>query len=241
MMGSISSLNYPITMGHQTNAVIQVILVPAGVESRAVKRALKQVPNRPQVVEIPAGPQAVKRFLKTWEEPQLFQSGGIVLMGLGGSLSPEFDVGDGVLVERVFEANSSAVYKCDRTLTAQIATQLGIPMGVGVTCDRVITTAAEKRQLRDRFGANVVDMEGAALLKELPKCKIAILRIISDDCHHDLPDIANAIGANGSIQVIPLTLGLLRHPFAALRLIYGSLKGLKTLETLTTALCQQWL
>ena len=226
-------------MYNSIKAAIQVILVPAGAESRAVNRALKQIQNRPRVVTIPAGPQAVERFLQAWPDPQLFSSGGLLLIGLGGSLSPQFDVGDGILVEQIVEADSSTIYQCDRSLTAQLAKQLGIPIGTGVTCDRVITTAAAKRQLRDRHNADVVDMEGTALLKELPDCPIAVLRIISDNCRDDLPDISGAIGADGSIQVSSLTANLLRRPLAAIRLIRGSLKGLKTLETLTRALWQE--
>ncbi|MEL6385638.1 MAG: hypothetical protein AAFQ89_24885 [Cyanobacteria bacterium J06626_18] len=218
------------------NVGIQMILVPTGAESRAVKQALKRVLEPPPIVEIPAGPQAVKRFLQAWKDPQIFQSGRVLLLGLGGSLSPDLGVGDGVLVERVFEASSSEVYECDRILTTQISAQLGVPIGVGVTCDRVITTATEKWQLRDRYDADVVDMEAAALLKELSDCKIAILRVISDDCHHDLPDISGAIGSDGSIKVAPTILSFLRKPRAALQLVQGSLKGLKALEDMTNSL-----
>ncbi|MGF1523831.1 MAG: hypothetical protein ACFBSF_16055 [Leptolyngbyaceae cyanobacterium] len=219
--------------------VVKVILVPAGAESRAVKRALKKVPEPPQVIEIPAGPQAVKRFLQTWDKSEVLQSGGILLMGLGGNLTPDYEVGDGVLVERIFEAGSSQAYACDRALITQLSKQLGIPVGVGVTCDRVITTAVAKRKLHDRYGADVVDMEAAALLKELPDCKIAILRVISDDCHHDLPDISSAIGSDGSIRLVPIILSFLKRPFAALRLIRGSLEGLKMLKELTSKILQK--
>ncbi|MEM9002488.1 MAG: hypothetical protein AAGE59_03060 [Cyanobacteria bacterium P01_F01_bin.86] len=215
---------------------ISVILVPVGAESRAVKQALKTVQNAPQVVEIPAGPQAVTRFLQTWDHPQIFQSGGVLLLGLGGSLSPALGIGDGVLVEQILAADSAETYACDRTLTAELAAQLGMPTAVGVTCDRVITTAVEKRALRDRYGADVVDMEAAAILRELPDCRMTILRVISDDCHHDLPDIAGAIGVDGSIKVLPMALSFLKHPVAALRLIRSALRGLKCLEFLTRRL-----
>ena len=218
------------------NLGIRVILVPAGAEYQAVQRAMKQVQAGPQVVAIPAGPQGVTRFLQTWEEQDLL--GGVLLMGLGGSLSPELDVGDAVLIEKVFEAGSSQVYECDHTLTAQISEQLGIVIGVGVSCDRVITTAVEKHQLHKHYGAEVVDMEGAALLKGLPNGKIVILRVISDNCHHDLPDISNAIGPDGSIKPIYLALSFLRRPMAALRLIRGSLKGLKCMESIIHNFCR---
>ncbi|MBE9078784.1 hypothetical protein IQ241_16015 [Romeria aff. gracilis LEGE 07310] len=220
------------------HAEIQTILVPAGAEYRAVKRALGQSGKGPKVVAIPAGPQPVRQFLEAWEDRSQLQ-GNLLLIGLGGSLFPEYGAGDGVLIEQVwngYESGNSEIHECDRALTTQLAEQLGITTGVGVTCDRVITTAAEKRELRDRYGADVVDMEAAALLQALPHRRIAILRIISDDCHHDLPNISNAIGANGAIAPVPLGLSFLSHPVAAIRLIRGSLKGLKSLETVVSAL-----
>lgn len=111
-------------------------------------------------------------------------------------------------------------------------------MARGVSCDRVITTLAEKRQLGDRYDAAVVEMEGTTLLRCLPDCPIAILRVISDDCHHELPDISAAIGADGSLNVMTLVLSFLRRPVAALRLIRGSLQGLKALEYLAVELCR---
>lgn len=180
------------------DAEIQVILVPAGAEYRTVSRALKQTRNAPQIISIPAGPQAVQTFLSDDKNRAILKSGGVLLMGLGGSLSPKYGIGDGVLIEVVWDgmkANELECYGCDRPLTRKLSQRLSqVALGTGVTCDRVITTAAEKQQLRDRFGAVVVDMESVPLLKASSHCKIAILRVISDDCHHDLPDISNAVG-----------------------------------------------
>ena len=125
---------------------------------------------------------------------------------------------------------------CDRALTAQLAERLGIATGIGVTCDRVITTAAEKKRLGDRYSASVVDMEGAVLLKALPDRAIAILRVISDDCREDLPDIAGAIAADGSLRPMTLALSFAKRPLLAIRFIKGSLKGLKALENMAFAL-----
>lgn len=220
---------------------IQLILVPAGAEYRAVKRGLGQCRNVPPVVAIPAGPQPVRQFLAAflsqWQDRSRLQT-GVLLVGLGGSLAPEYEVGDGVLIEQVWNGfePGSEMYQCDRGLTAQLVEQLEVSTGVGVTCDRVITSAAEKRQLRDRYGADVVDMEAAALLKAMPDSKIAILRIISDDCYHDLPDFSNVIDAQGAIAPVPLALSFLSRPIAALRLIRGALKGLRSLENMASVL-----
>lgn len=213
------------------NLGIGVILVPAGAEYRAVQRAMDKVQDGPRVMAIPAGPQGLRRFLQTWEDRHLLESDGVLLMGLGGSLSSELEVGDSRVVEQVFEAGSAQVYGCDRNLTAQLSERLGVATGVGVSCDRVITTAVEKRQLCEHYGAHIVDMESATLLKELPHSKIVIVRVISDSSHHDLPDISDAIKPDGSIKLFAMALSFFSHPVAALRLIRGALTGLQCVET----------
>ncbi|MGA7952918.1 MAG: hypothetical protein WCA07_05285 [Gloeobacterales cyanobacterium] len=221
---------------------IQTVLVPAGAECQAVQRAMKKVQMGPQIVPIPAGPRAMQRFLETEEDRPWQQSGTILLMGLGGSLSPDYAVGDGVLIDTVwnrFETKMPEASSCDSALTQWLAHRLpSVSVVTGVTCDRVITTVEEKRRLGDRYGASIVDMESAVLLQAMPHAQIAVLRVISDDCHHDLPNIGGAIGPDGAIRPIALALSFLQRPRAAVRLIRSSRQGLKTLEDLTSALFQ---
>ena len=81
-------------------------------------------------------------------------------------------------------------------------------------------------------------MEGAKVLEALEQkpAAVAILRVISDDCRHNLPDITSAISPEGSLQMFPLTISFLRRPVAAVRLIQGSLRGLQVLQGVTTEL-----
>lgn len=221
---------------HREDLNIKTILVPVGAESRAVERGLSQVTNAPQLIAIPAGPQGVKKFLETGQAHSSIQAGGLLLMGLGGSLSPKYGVGDAVVMGQIWHGfEREKIFECDRTLTAQIAQRLGIAVGVGVTCDLVITTVEEKQRLGDRYSADVVDMEAAVLLKELPSA-IAVLRVISDDCRYDLPDISEAISSDGSLRPLLMATRFLRQPAAAMKLIRASLNGLKALEKLTTSL-----
>lgn len=219
---------------------IQLILVPAGAEYRAVKQALKQVKNGPQAVAIPAGPSAARSFLENWRAYPT-QSGSVLLVGLGGSLSAQYKVGDALLLEKVWNGfGERQVFECDRDLTHQIAARLKIATEVGVTCDHVITSPREKQKLGNRYAASLVDMESAAVIKAFShfavKQRIAVLRVISDDARHTLPDLSSTLSPDGSIRPISLALSFLRNPTAALRLIQGSLKALKALEKLTIAL-----
>lgn len=224
---------------------IRVVLVPAGAEYRAVKRGLKRVEKQPQVVAIPAGPQAAKRFLEEWVRTSLLPGSEVLLMGLGGSLSAQYGISSVLVMGRVWNAcerQENLSHLCDSKLSAKIAERLGTEIGVGVTCDRVITTVKEKKALCDRYQAQVVDMESFALLKVLSHHRanhrnnhtanhsVTILRVISDSCFHDLPDISEALAPNGSLKTMTLLSNFSKQPVAALRLIYGSLKGLKALE-----------
>jgi nucleoside phosphorylase len=103
---------------------------------------------------------------------------------------------------------------------------------------RVICLAQDKLELASQFPASVVDMEGWVALQDLHKrgMAVAMLRVVSDDCQHDLPDLAAAFSAEGQLLPLPLSLGMIRQPLGALRLIRGSLRGLKVLEQLAAAL-----
>ncbi|MEL6554763.1 MAG: phosphorylase [Cyanobacteria bacterium J06621_11] len=222
---------------------IDIVLVPAGAELRAVRRGIKQADQTPSsVIAIPAGPVAVKAFMAKlvakWEREDHNLNRNLLLIGLGGSLCTRYRAGDSLALTQIWQGfeDGQSVLPCDLELTAQISRQLQCETGVGVTCDRIITNAKEKQQLGDRYAAQAVDMEGFSLLKSLsnlacsPDYRIAAVRIISDDCLHDLPDLLQVIRSDGSMSQTGLLLSFVRRPVAAIRLILGSLRGLKTLE-----------
>ncbi|WP_421655969.1 phosphorylase [Leptothermofonsia sp. ETS-13] len=217
---------------------IQIILVPQGIEYRAVCQGLGKVANPPRVLPVPVGPLSLNRYLEGLYQDGCFAyPASILMMGLCGSLSPQYAVGDIVLYRECFY-HSLPPLLCDRPLTSLLRQKLGeqIPLVKALTSDRVVCSVAEKRSLS--LYADVVDMEGYAALKFFQQVGIAIatLRVISDDCHHDLPDLSAAFASDGSLQILPLGLSMIRQPIAATRMIQGSLQGLKVLQTLTSAL-----
>ena len=213
---------------------IRFVLVPAGAEHWAVKRGLSRVKDVPQLVAIPAGPQGISRFLEVWKER--LQDSNVLLMGLGGGLSTEHPVGDALALRRVWNEFGGEVFECDAELTGQVAERLRCETGIGVTCDRVITTVKEKQGLGDRYHADVVDMESATLLKVFSKGpklglpKVAVLRVISDACDHDLPNISQAVSADGALDILLLFRQFATHPVAAIRFIRNALIGLSRLS-----------
>jgi nucleoside phosphorylase len=160
-------------------------------------------------------------------------------MGLCGSLTPQLRAGNVALYsDCVYHPTSHpSPLTFDSSLTSAIQEKLGEQATCvkALTTDRVICSAVEKRSLASY--AEVVDMEGYAALEFLKALGISVasLRVVSDGCQHDLPDLSKAISPDGVLQPYALTSCMIRRPIAAARLIYGSLIGLSVLQKLTTA------
>lgn len=221
--------------------IINAILVPQGAEYQAVCKGLKKVSDViPPVFATPAGVLPISRYLERWSQEGHFSSSSpnILLMGLCGSLSLSYSVGEVVGYESC--VYSGAVSCTDEALKGWVQRQLHdrVKWVKGVTCDRVISTQNEKLALGTRYNAQVVDMEGYAVLNVLHRfnMNIAILRVISDDCSHDLPNLTAAYNEEGVLQPFPLALAFLQQPIAATRLISGAMQSLRVLERVTQEL-----
>jgi len=222
--------------------LIAAILVPQGPEYKAVCRGLSRLAVSTSVLPIPVGPQPVTTHLKRLQQNGLlnYQQPRVLLMGLCGSLNVRYPVGQAVLYQHCLYKSPATTLPCDVQLTAQVYDSLGkkATLVKALTCDRVITSAAEKRSLGEIYSADVVDMEGFAALDVLSRAGVAVamLRVVSDDCCHNLPDLSSALGSDGSLKSLPLAIGLLRQPLAATVLIRGALRGLRGLQEVTTQL-----
>ncbi len=214
-----------------------IILVPQGAEYQAVGRGVRGITPLPIVRSIPVGIAAVGRWLAAWQqEPDflLAKSSGVLVMGLCGSLSPALSVGETVLYRDCRDLQGQ-VWPCKSLPMPPTATHTAV---TALTSDRLVATVSAKQHLAATYNADVVDMEGTALLSVLAPLGIAVtmVRVVSDDAHHDLPDISAAIDAQGNLQSWPLALGMLRQPIAASRLIRGSLQGLTQLQKIAALL-----
>ena len=217
-----------------------VILVPQGAEYQAVCRGLGRVSTRPIVQAIPVGVQPVRTFLNQMRQSEGFNPpASVLVLGLCGSLTPTLAVGDRVLYRQCLSL-------ADPDFVSSLATDF--PMGklecgtlrqvTGLTSDRVLWVAAEKQQLGQTHRAEVVDMEGTAILEVLNQLPVTMLRVVSDDCDHDLPDLSQAVSSAGQLLPGRLAIAMLQKPIAATRLIRGSLQGLKVLEKVVSELFQ---
>lgn len=213
------------------------ILVPQGAEYKAVCRGLRGVTGSiPTVVAIPVGMKPLLKYLQ--QGRFLAPESRVLIMGICGSLSDRYTVGDIVLYQDcVYQGKR---LECDRTFTTQLHSCLSQKASLvkSITRDRVIWSAVEKRHLGETLAADVVDMEGFTALEFFTPSGVAVamLRVVSDNCQHNIPDLTPAINSDGSLNPFPLAMGMLRQPLAATRLIRGSLTALKVLEQVTNRL-----
>lgn len=210
--------------------IIQTILVPQGAEYNAVCRGLKQVKVPPVVIPIPIG-AAAGRFLS--EQSSINLQSPLLIMGLCGSLQPAYQVGDLVLYQSIIGyANSAKHQNCNPSLINFLIAQLPLKLSLVTawTSDRFVASAAAKQQLRQTHHADVVDMEGTVILDALPTATIATLRVVSDDYHHNLPDLSTAISSTGELLPMPLIATALQQPLGMVRLVRGAQIGLRKLE-----------
>lgn len=229
------------------SALPQTILVPEGTEYKTVCRGLSRIKSpKPLVVPIPVGSKPVTDYLEQWQQTEDFLTAkplGILLMGLCGSLSPQLAVGNIVVYQTcAYMSNKTTglLHSCDSELTTLLRHKLGEEVSEvrGLTSDRIIVSAQEKRHLGQLYNTQVVDMEGFAALEILSRLGVAvgIVRVVSDDADHNLPNLPSAISPEGSLQPLPLALGMMRQPIAATRLIRGAMHGLRVLQEVTTRL-----
>ena len=218
---------------------VDAILVPQGFEYQAVCRGLKQSHGvRPPVLPILIGCHSLTNYL-TWQTKDGLPP-TVLLMGLCGSLQPQWEPGRVVLYQSCINESSPGQRRyCNLELTALLHKRLpNADRVISLTSDRFIWSSAEKQDVGQRYQADVVDIEGFAALDVLQAAgiEVAMVRVVSDGLHHDLPDLNRAIDAHGSLHPLPLALSFLKQPMAASRLIRGSLTGLTKLQQVTTEL-----
>jgi nucleoside phosphorylase len=215
----------------------QTIIVPQGAEYHAVCRGLKKTQKAIEVIPIPIGVHYAAKLVK---DDRLWQkSRRVIMLGLCGSLSAHHRVGDVVIYRDCYDSQHN-LREIDRNFSDLIAQRLTLPSTTvtALTSDRVICRATEKLALSKNYEATVIDMESFVYLQELQlqNIELAVVRVVSDDITGNIPDLSKAIDAEGKLRSIPTAIAMLRQPLAATRLIRGSLKGLKTLQQVTTQL-----
>ncbi|MDR3459287.1 MAG: hypothetical protein P4N60_17800 [Verrucomicrobiae bacterium] len=110
---------------------------------------------------------------------------GLVLTcGFAGGLNPDLKIGDVVFDISAKQQLEPPYVGCYEKLTAA-----GARVAEFFCADRIATTVAEKQKLRTETGADVVEMESAAIQAVCAERGIpcVTVRVISDTAHEDLP------------------------------------------------------
>lgn len=242
---------------------VNAIFVPQGAEFKAVQRGLKRSGALASMLlyATPMGPQPTGQFLEQWLQKNRTQLGdgssvldglsvlggpSVLLIGLCGSLTAQLNVGDRVLYQSCIDGRvpppSAPVLPCDESLLQALQERLSssVTQVTGLMCDRLVHLATQKATFAQQYPAKVVDMEGYAFLEALQSTdiKVGMLRVVSDDAQHDVPDLAAAMTDTGELKPLALASSMILQPRRALRLIRGSLAGLKALEEVIVALCR---
>ena len=148
--------------------------------------------------------KSVRKFLadKTGKPPEL-----VITCGFAGGLNPDLKIGD-----VVYEAPEPS------TFNPQLLTRLtaaGAKTAKFFCADRIATTVAEKKKLRAETGADVVEMESAAIHAVCRERGIpcVTVRVISDTAHEDLPLDFNALAKpDQSLDFGKLFLAIAKSP-----------------------------
>ncbi len=211
-----------------------MIFVCAGAEYQALKKGLKQTHNLHEIIKLPIGVRPVHELLNKRE----IIADKALLIGLGGSLSPDYKVGDVVIYQSCcyFNQDNNLVTKfCDNgdsKFSDYLSAELNLPLVKGFTSNFLVNSYSQKISLQEKSGCDVVDMESFALMSYISE--LTVVRIISDNYHDNLPNLNSAINEQGKLDNVKMTIAFLQQPLSAINLIKNSLYSLKKLEEISS-------
>jgi nucleoside phosphorylase len=170
----------------------------------------KLTPNRVDGVDIFELPQAVvavggigERFARRTAEVaiEFAQPRLLLSAGIGGAISPKLHVGDVGRIREVVDVATFARYLASSGAEWVLATS------------QDVSDAAEKHRLLAKFGADVVDMEGAAVAQVAKEhgLQFAAIKSISDDAEFDMPPL-NRFIEEGKFDTRRFLIYIALHP-----------------------------
>lgn len=146
--------------------------------------------------------------------------GRLVSFGLAGALSDELACGEVLDAVRVVDAAGNVLWE-------------GEPLGVGrpatiLGADGVVDDPAERSRLRERTGADAVDLESGPLARA---GRLAGgVRVVSDTPSRPLDGLARAVRPDGSVDPVGLVRALATTPRGFLRAAGDGRRALRALE-----------
>jgi adenosylhomocysteine nucleosidase len=136
-----------------------------------------------------------------------------IASGFAGALKAKHRVGHVLVARAVRQLGKSQTIECSRKLCVPEFKDGAGPANMFLTTDKLVGTAAEKKQLSPL--ADAVDMESFAVLsvaKEHDLPAVAI-RVITDRLDEDMPaDIVTTVNDKGRVRVAGLLRYVASHP-----------------------------
>jgi nucleoside phosphorylase len=148
--------------------------------------------------------------------------GRIASFGLAGALVDGLEPGTVVSATRIVDETGAVLWEGEPLLVP------GARPAVVCAADRVVDAAAERRLLAERTGADVVDMESAALARS---GRLAgAIRAVSDSPSQPVGRLAGASKPDGSTDWGVVVKAFLTEPRTAARAARGARRALAALE-----------
>lgn len=162
----------------------------------------------------------------------------LIVVGLAGGLDPRLKTGDAVVYDCCLDARDSVQesvppkdlaiqHSHGQTdlvrilLDALRETELSSFYGSGITVSRVVINAQDKLWFGQQHQALAVDMESFDVLQVAAECGVpaAVIRVISDEAEHDLPDFNFAAETDGTVNPRRMATAMLQRPVASARFL----------------------
>ena len=148
--------------------------------------------------------------------------GRLVSFGVAGALSPDLPVGTVIDATRVVDESGAVLWEGGPlgVTSARSGTILG--------ASRIVDDPSERALLRERTGADAVDMESGTLARtgRLAGC----VRAISDTPTSRLAGLARAVKTSGEPDLRGFVGGFVREPRETARALVNARRALKRLE-----------
>ncbi len=161
----------------------------------------------------------------------------LMVVGLAGGLDPRLKARDAVVYDCCLNAREpneqptptgSAIQPSHRQaelvrtlLDALRGAAINTFYGSGITVSQVVVNAQDKLWLGQQHQALAVDMESFGVLQIAAEQGVpaAVIRVISDEAEHDLPDFNSAADFDGEVNPRRMAAAMLQRPVASARFL----------------------
>lgn len=185
--------------------------------------------NAVTVLQANIGAVGFREKLISHLQNQVFDA--LIVLGLGGALTPDLKTGETILYDTCFlfrpevsaqREGENEAQTCDFNLSSLLRQRLlhdgcKVVFGAGLTLDFMVTMPDEKLSMGESYGAAVVDMESYDVMTTAAQLKIPIVvvRVILDEAKQKTPDFNIGISPDGKMSDLKSAQAMLMRPFAA--------------------------